>query len=100
MLFVPSKTKGDDEGATVEDEESAIECEEEAALDRLSFSSVAIAVVDGLSGVTVKFSAKVQTRHVTIQHASMLQKDDPRQIACKMYRSCHRPVNLYEHEPA
>ena len=59
----------------MEDEESATECEEEAALDRLSFSSVAIAVVDGLSGVTVKFSAKVQTRHVTIQHASMLQKD-------------------------
>ena len=78
MLFVPSKTKGDDEGATVEDEESAIESEEEAALDRISFSSVAVAMVDGLSGVTVKFSAQVQTSHVTMQHASLLQEDDPR----------------------
>ena len=66
----------------MEDEESAIECEEEAALDRLSFSSVAVAMVDGLSGVTVKFSAQVQTTsqtsHVTMQHASLLQEDDPR----------------------
>ena len=47
-------------------------------LDRPLFSSVAIAIVDGLSGVTVKFSAKVQTRHVTMQHAGMLEKDYPR----------------------
>ena len=64
----------------MEDEESAIECEEEAALDRISFSSVAVAMVDGLSGVTVKFSAQVQTSHVhvTMQHSSLLQEDDPR----------------------
>ena len=62
----------------MEDEESAIECEEEAALDRPSFSSGAIAIVDGLSGLTVKFSAKVQTRHVTMQHAGMLEKDYPK----------------------
>ena len=64
----------------MEDEESAIESEEEAALDRISFSSVAVAMVDGLSGVTVKFSAQVQTSHVhvTMQHASLLQEDDPR----------------------
>ena len=73
-----SKTEGDFEGATLGDEESPTECEEEAALDRPSFSSVAIVIVDGLSGLTVKFSAKVQTSHVTMQHASLLQEDDPR----------------------
>ena len=60
------------------------ECEEEATLERTSFSSVAIAIVDGLSGVKVKFSAKVQTRHVTMQHSVRLREIIQNMMACKM----------------
>ena len=95
-----SKTEGDFEGATLGNEESPTECEEEATLDRPLFSSVAIPIVDGLSGVTVKFSAKVQTRHVIMQHAVCLRKIIQNMMACKMYRASHKPVNMHEHEPA